>query len=159
MRRVESCTKTKILLVTASLLWLMFIFLNSAFDGDKSSDMSGWALELVQSVLDFLSIPLTLSEHFVRKAAHFTEYFILGALLVPTVYVCLNKKKLAMAAGSALALSYAAACFDEFFIQARVPGRCASVTDSFIDLSGAAAAVLIFCVAAIIFCKKKKTER
>ncbi|MBE6764571.1 MAG: VanZ family protein [Ruminococcaceae bacterium] len=159
MKTKPSKKAVRIILTAASVLWLAFIFLNSALDGDSSSAMSGWALEFVQSVLDMLSVPLTLTEHFVRKAAHFTEYFILGALVMPTVLMYQSRRRYIISIPVCLAVCFAAACFDEMFIQARVPGRCASMTDSFIDLSGAAAAVLAVCfIVAVKWRRSKLTE-
>jgi len=38
-------------------------------------------MKILQSVLDFLGIPVTLNEHTVRKLAHFTEHTIAGLIL------------------------------------------------------------------------------
>lgn len=140
---MEKRNKIRFIMTLLCAAWLGFIFVNSLLDGQQSSDMSGWVMKIAQSVLGFFSVPLELTEHFVRKAAHFTEYFILGALMFPTVKMYLKNEKTLLEAGVTAVLSFAAACFDELFIQTRIPGRCGTIVDSFIDLSGALTAVII----------------
>lgn len=58
-----------------------FIFSNSVYSKEDSADTSGRIMNFLNNLLDFLHIPIKLNQHFVRKAAHFTEFFILGASL------------------------------------------------------------------------------
>lgn len=68
----------RIVLLVLLVLTVLFIWSNSLRDGSASSAQSGSVQRFLQGILDFLGIPLTLTAHFVRKAAHFTEYFLLG---------------------------------------------------------------------------------
>ena len=65
-----------------TILWIMVIFSFSLQSGDESGKLSGGIVAWVVGLFfpeDFTHIELV---HFlVRKAAHFTEYFILGVLL------------------------------------------------------------------------------
>ena len=92
------------ILIAADILWVAFIFARSLKAADESTAESAWVLELVRIIIPSASM------HFVRKLAHFTEYFILGALLFATMQ-SFGAKKLAMVLAPAGCL--AAAVTDE----------------------------------------------
>lgn len=74
------------ILTVLLVLTVLFIWSNSLRGSEASSAQSGRVQKLVQSVLDGIGIPLTPTAQFVRKAAHFTEYFVLGVQLA--LYGC-----------------------------------------------------------------------
>jgi VanZ family protein len=74
--------------------------------------------------------------HFIRKAAHFTEYLILSVLLYRAVRAGRGWSWRAAATAVVVAGLYAVA--DELH-QLFVPGRTAAASDCLIDVSGAAA--------------------
>ena len=66
----------------AAVLYVLFIFSNSMKTADLSSADSGAVLKLVQQVLTAGGVDSTIiTEHVIRKTAHFTEYAALGILL------------------------------------------------------------------------------
>ena len=72
-----------------------FIFSNSILSVEESSEASGRVLTWVNGLLEKINSPFLFSVVFVRKAAHFIEYFTLGALLSGYVIlfkVCLPKR-------------------------------------------------------------------
>lgn len=71
-------TKTRIFFTLFLVLWIAFIFSNSLPSIDESAETSNKVLEIVNFILATLKIPLSASEHFIRKTAHFVEFFILG---------------------------------------------------------------------------------
>jgi VanZ family protein len=79
--------------------------------------------------------------HYIRKCAHFTEYFILSLLVLRAIRAGRPGTRFAWAlVVVAIVLCYAS--FDEFH-QRFVPGRTAAVGDVLIDTSGGIAAQLI----------------
>ena len=65
----------------AALLLAGFIFSNSLRDAARSNAQSDRVIEVVEGVAEHVGVELprdTLS-HYVRKAAHYTEFFLLGA--------------------------------------------------------------------------------
>lgn len=79
------------------------------------------------------------AEHYVRKLAHFTEYFLLAVSLALPLYVYgLRGFWLLLIAGT-LCIGYAT--FDEFH-QFFVSGRSASYKDVFIDSMGAVCGII-----------------
>ena len=65
---------------------MVFIFVQSALPADLSSEESGlivdWIMRVMEDILPFGREAVVFA---VRKGAHFTEYLILGAVLVPAV--------------------------------------------------------------------------
>ena len=140
--------------VTGALLvvWMCVIFLFSSQPSDESSKVSGTVCERVvedanrvlklemnqarvQSVAEAIEYP-------VRKAAHMTEYAILG-LLSFAFYSSwqLRKKRYLTALGTV----FLYACTDEFH-QLFVPGRSGRVADVLLDSTGAAVGVCLFLI-------------
>lgn len=124
-----------------AVLWLLVIWGQSMLPAAQSKGESGSLLLLVQQVLPWMT------EHLLRKAAHFTEYAILGALCfcafrfssryqLPTVLLC----------------GVAAALTDET-IQLFVPGRSGQVSDVWLDFSGYLCAVLVGLV--VVRCRRR----
>jgi VanZ family protein len=96
--------------------------------------VAAWAaLIFVLSSIPSLSTGLGTWDLVVRKAAHLTEYAILGALLVRA----LNRP----AAAAALAIAYAAT--DELH-QHFVPGRTGAVVDVLIDAVGVVVGIVLY---------------
>jgi VanZ family protein len=76
--------------------------------------------------------------HFIRKAAHFTEYFILSLLILRGIRAKRRELRLSWALITILIVA-AYASLDEFH-QAFVPGRTPAVTDVLLDTAGGVAA-------------------
>ena len=96
--------------------------------------------------------PGTLAEihHLIRKSGHFTEYFILGWLLLRAIRDGRPELRLAWIALAILIVG-AYASLDELH-QSFVPGRTPAVTDVLIDTTGGAAAQL----AAALFAGRRR---
>ena len=149
----DRATLVKILRISIPLiltaLWIAFIWSNSLKNGVESGEDSGKALNMISRITKFLGLGTPFSEHFIRKAAHFTEFAILGALFCADL-VCLRAvrftQKLYVSA-PLLLCSVPASAFiasaDEF-IQRFSKGRGPSVKDVLIDTSGALCATIIF---------------
>ncbi|MCD8215026.1 MAG: VanZ family protein [Clostridiales bacterium] len=137
-----------------TVLMLLFIFGMSAFDGDSSSELSGGLLEYINLLLSKIGLDSSLTDHILRKAAHYTEYFILGWLYLTDVLSWTGSLKKSLI--YPLPAGFVTACLDELsqnFSEGRSPG----IADVFIDFSGFFTAVLIFAVIIIII-KHKKGE-
>lgn len=139
----------KIILWILVVLWMSVIFMFSAQQSDKSSDTSGQFIKSIACVVkpDICQEDISEQEQFiesvqnvVRKCAHFTEYFILGSLLIIAInqYKLKNKYKMLLA----LIISAIYAMTDEFH-QLFVMGRSGNIRDVCIDISGALIGILI----------------
>ena len=116
-----------------------FIFYNSMKDAGDSASRSHGLREALNSVLRWLGIGWELSEYFVRKAAHFVEFFVLGGLLSATLRAYVPRIRVMLLA---LPLSVAVAVCDEL-IQTGSPGRSCQLSDVLLDSSAALTAVMI----------------
>lgn len=135
-----------VVFLLANLLWIGFIFGRSLKTADLSSAESGWFLSLFQRV--FPSVTM----HFVRKLAHFTEFFLLGAISCGTG-VCLFSRRFWC---FSLALGAVVAPCDEL-LQRLSEGRSCQLSDAFLDFSGVLAATAV--LALLIWILQKKGKR
>lgn len=133
--------RTKCRIFTAiTILFVLFIFHNSMFPGKQSSSQSQFVMNLLNQALASLQIPILLSEHFVRKAAHFTEYFALGTLMLITVRA--YRKPVRESTFAGLFFLLLIPVIDEF-IQLFMPQRGSSVLDVLLDFSGGITGMLL----------------
>ena len=133
--------------LTITLLWVMVIFSFSLQPADTSSQLSlgvgHWLIELLPSAISdkVLAMPqaqLEFLHTLLRKAGHFSEYFILGMLSMFTVLQSKFCHKKWMGPGFCLLV----ASVDET-IQLFVSGRSGQVSDVVLDLVGALCGILI----------------
>lgn len=86
MGRVRPVERKQLIWTAVLVLYILFIFSNSLTPGDESSSQSGFVLELAKRCLEAVGLGnIGITEHFIRKLAHFSEYFVLGALIVHVV--------------------------------------------------------------------------
>ena len=113
--------------------------------GENSGEMSGSVTELINGILGSISPSLEVTHRFVRKAAHFSEFAVLGVLLCFGIYSFAKGKyqRRELVCFFAVPIATVVAMCDEF-IQLFVDGRGGSWIDVLIDASGASAATLVF---------------
>ena len=140
-----------VLLLVANLA---FIWGNSLMDGSQSGQLSGGILAWINSFLGLEEAGAEFLHHLIRKAAHFTEFACLGALLT---WGC------GMAGHIGVSLytlplfgSLTAACIDET-IQIYVAGRGSSLLDVWTDAAGALTGMMLLLLGHHL-CKKYKQE-
>ena len=145
-------------LALAGCIW--FIFSNSMAVAQVSSASSGRVLTLLQGALRRLGHPALaqrLTQHVVRKMAHFCEYTLEGFLLMLCMRVYsrhpLRHITVPMLGGVLTALT------DET-IQLYSPGRSSQVTDVWLDsvgvLAGILAALVLMALCRLLFHHRKK---
>ncbi|MBD5136261.1 MAG: VanZ family protein [Lachnospiraceae bacterium] len=136
----------RVLLIVLILMWMGVIFGFSSKNGTQSSKSSGRVTKTVISVCYPAYSALSENQQiilfqkvnfFIRKAAHFMEYFIL-AVLVTFLIITFDKKGFS-AIICAVVICAAFAASDEIH-QGFVSGRSPSVKDVILDTSGAASA-------------------
>lgn len=126
-------------LVAALVVTVCFIFSNSMKTANVSSGASGRVLLFLQKVLRHMGEPglaARLTDHMVRKAAHFCEYALEGffLLLVTGALAGRCRRLLPYLSWPAL-LGVLTALTDET-IQLFFDGRGSQVTDVWIDFAG-----------------------
>lgn len=151
------------LLILATLGCQIFIFSNSLRDGEESAKQSGIVVELVKPPVEQL-LPAVKVEpteqnivRFVRKAAHFLEFALLGCLCCFTARRFTEKKGLFLT----LPLGYAVlTAFADEGIQLLSAGRAGRLTDVLIDSAGAVTGLLFAfgCLALWGYFRKRKDK-
>lgn len=157
MGRTKKNRIALIVFTAVTLLLIAFIFLHSSMNDDESNGESLAALSFLTVIFEKLGIPLELTNHTVRKAAHFLEFALLGVLVTLTLYTYIKKPLNNMT--SVLFICLATAVCDET-IQLYVPGRAGMVQDVLLDFFGSLIGVLIVSAIlfTIIFARNKKSR-
>ena len=150
----------RVLFTMALVACIVFIFSNSMQMGAVSEGASGRVLRLVQRALTRLGMPelaAHVTQHFIRKLAHFCEYTLEGFLLMLCMRVYTRNYiwhiSVPLLGGVLTALA------DET-IQIYSPGRSSQVTDVWLDsagvLAGILAALVLMALCGLLFHHRNK---
>ena len=123
-------------------LWLLFVWGHSLLPASVSKEESGHWLALLQNWLPWLT------DYLIRKAAHFTEYAVLGTLLFGAAD---TRRGLWFPPCFGLL----AALLDET-LQLFAAGRSGQVSDVWLDLAGFLAGWILIALISLIR-KKRRT--
>ena len=143
-----------ILLIAATL---GFIWGNSLKIKIESQQLSLRVLQLIRPLLDAIFSPENVTDHLVRKLAHFTEFGMLGAELILLTFL-LQKLRLRTVL-ECLFMGLSAAVIDET-IQI-FSARGSQVVDVLLDFGGVitGAAVTLLIISIISRCRKAGQKR
>ena len=137
----------KRILTALIILNLGLIWGNSLMNDTRSEAISGGVLAFLGQ---FLPVLLTEAGHtFLRKAAHFSEFALLGLLYCGRHRLVRRETPLHL-----MGFGLAVACIDET-IQIFTPGRASSLIDVWIDTSGFALGLAVIYFAITIYNKIK----
>ena len=147
----------KIISIVAVIFWMGVIFSFSTQNGKQSGNLSGeviqWIVKIFNPDFETLSADKQATiisgwQFFVRKAAHFSEYAVLGMLTANSVRLYTQKTWLKLILPMIFSALYSVS--DEIH-QFFVPERACSIRDMALDTAGAVTGVLIFtCFYALI---------
>ena len=121
------------------VLTLIFIFRNSTDSREESSALSLYVKELVGPILEVVVGKGNVTEHLVRKLAHFTEFFVLGAEFS---FLLINEKKVGTAGVSLILLAGLVSALSDETVQLFFE-RGSSVKDVWLDFGGNCTAVAL----------------
>ena len=141
----------------AAVLWMIVIFSFSAKVSEDSEEMSRSVGMLIGKAVikEYKEAAFAAKiDYPVRKAAHASEYAILGILLTGAILDIRKPWKRRLPACFLIGAVYAAS--DEFH-QLFVPGRSGQIRDVMIDSAGVAAGIILACLAIKAFqCRKPR---
>lgn len=137
----------KIIKTLLFLSWLILIYLLSAETGDQSGSLSNGILLSIAKLLKISDTKAFVDTFgfFIRKLAHFSEYFILYIL----TYECFKEYNCSKLIVVSVLFCVLYASFDEFH-QLFVDGRCGQLSDVMIDSSGS----IVSCFLWRLVCEK-----
>ena len=154
--KITKQTIIRVLLTVLTLAAIGAIFYHSSMDAVQSSDESGGVLDFVLSFLRSIGINVVITDHMIRKAAHFIEYFVLGVLLSLTVLSYWPRRSrvlmIALPAGAVVAVC------DEL-IQLTAEGRSCQASDMLLDSSAVLCAALLIVFFKWLLFDRKKVSR
>lgn len=143
------------ILLTAGLI--AFAFIHSSMNADESGAESAVTMGFLQNILDALGIKIELTDHIVRKLAHFTEYTAIGIMLMNTAYA-FNKSRPYIYYPHILFAGLFTAVIDEA-IQLNVPGRAGMITDALLDFSGVVTGTVVMLIILTIYKAVRRKRR
>ena len=159
-RRKHFGGKAEIFLLILIVGQLFFIFSNSHRNADESTVQSSHFVRFYIERLEgmrYEEAPLSHIDavtHYVRKTAHFTEYFVLGFLAAAYLWVSGRTRFVPIAAVS-FAFAFIIACMDEFS-QSFSPGRSNQFSDVLIDTAGGICGGMALLLAAAVIIRLKQ---
>ena len=128
----------KKLSVILVIIWMIVIFMLSSFNGNISSAESNSIVIFISNLIHYTGDINTL-EIIIRKMAHFTEYFILGILVINALKY--NTIKDMMKLSILICILYAS--LDEIH-QLFVQGRDGKIFDVLIDTLGSLSGIFLY---------------
>ncbi|HIX15876.1 MAG TPA: VanZ family protein [Candidatus Hungatella pullicola] len=136
------------------ILYTLFVFSNSMDPSDVSSQESSYVLSVVQNFLDPMGWAIPVTEHVIRKTAHFLEYSGMGGLL----YFSLRSWELPRYSTLLLycLIGFLIPFCDET-IQLFAEGRSGQISDVWLDISGVIFGSLLCCFA--VWAKKNLIKK
>lgn len=129
----------RILWIILIVLTVLLIWSNSLWGRESSSLQSERVRVFCQHVLDLIGVPVLLTDHMIRKVAHFLEFFLLG--LESTIYGVGQHALTRRDITNMLMLLFGTAFIDETLqiFSARGP----TITDVWLDIAGGVTAMLL----------------
>ena len=128
----------KKLSVILVIMWMIIIFIFSNTSGNISSEESNAIVVFISNLIHYTG-DMNILEIIVRKLAHFTEYLILGILVINACKY--NSVKDIIKLSILICILYA--CSDEIH-QLFVQGREGKIFDVLIDTLGSLSGILMY---------------
>ncbi len=145
--RMKKRILTILIIATITFAWI-----HSLMPGEVSSDESGFVFELLAPVLKLILPDSLVTEHLIRKLAHFSEYAVLGVELALYVSLVYN-----ISLRNYVRIIYfgATAAFIDETIQI-FSGRGPAIADVWIDIAGCTLGAGIVCLIYILRYRPRK---
>ena len=154
MNNNPTSLRFRIIVFVLTFSVVAFAFIHSSMPSELSADESEGVMDIMQYILNLFGFKGQLTDHFVRKLAHFTEYTAIGVLLLSCAY-SFDRIRPYKYYSQILFFGLATAVCDET-IQLNVPGRAGMVTDVLLDFSGVITGALFMLLVYTIYKRIRK---
>ena len=134
-----------------------FAFINSLMPAEVSQGESTGVLAFIIRTLEPLGIQAELTDHLIRKAAHFTEFTVIGSLYSLCGY-CFFRSKPFHYLPQVLFAGLLTALTDET-IQLYAEGRSGMITDVWLDFAGIATGAVAAALLLSLYIKRKYRKK
>lgn len=156
MKKSQTSLRFRVIVFILTAGMVTFAFIHSSMPADLSGEESESVMDFLQYIFNFFGFNAELTDHIVRKAAHFTEYTAIGMLLVCCAY-SFSRTKPYRYYSQILFAGLATAVCDET-IQLNVPGRSGQITDVLLDFSGVITGAVIMLIFYSVYRKIRKIK-
>lgn len=156
MKKSQTSLRFRVIVFILTAGMIAFAFIHSSMPADLSGEESKGVMVILQNILDFFGFSTELTDHIVRKAAHFAEYTAIGMLLVSCAY-SFSRTKPYRYYSQIFFAGLAAAVIDET-IQLNVAGRSGQITDVLLDFSGVITGAVFMLLFYMIYRKIRKIK-
>ena len=156
MKKSQTSMRFRVIIFILTAGMIAFAFIHSSMPADLSSEESESVMGVLQYILNFLGFSAELTDHIVRKTAHFAEYTAIGMLLVSCAY-SFSRTKPYRYYSQILFAGLATAVIDET-IQLNVAGRSGQITDVLLDFSGVITGAVFMLLVYMIYRKIRKIK-
>lgn len=154
MKKSQTSFRFRIIIFILTAGMIAFAFIHSSMPASLSGEESESVMVFLQYMLNFFGFSAELTDHIVRKAAHFAEYTAIGLLLMSCAY-SFSRTKPYRYYSQILFAGLATAVCDEA-IQLNVEGRSGQITDVLLDFSGVLMGTVIMLLIFMIYRKIRK---
>ena len=152
---MEKKRKKQIIILSVLItITLAFIWIHSCMSMDDSAEESGFVYDLLCPFFELFMGKGNVTEHFIRKLAHFTEFFCLGFELMFFMNLVLLRTKYILRLINAWVLGTFCAIIDES-IQI-LSGRGDMIADIWLDSAGCFTGVLMCSLVVYLMSRKMK---
>ena len=160
MQQKQTGVVFRIIVFSLTALMIGFVFFRSSMTAEASTVESNGTIGFLTNIFKSFGLSVEISDHLIRKTAHFAEFFVIGGLLMSCAYSFdrFNPYKYSFVV---LFVGLFTAVIDEF-IQLFFEGRSAEITDVLIDFSGVVTGALFMLLFYFIYIKiryKKDKEK
>ncbi|MEE0953475.1 MAG: VanZ family protein [Ruminococcus sp.] len=147
---------TAIIFVLTALM-LLFCWVHSCFPASVSSQESNSFYRVFYWFFGLFGAGQIVTQHIVRKLAHFSEFAAVGGLLLSCAY-CFDRRRPQRYAVQVLFAGLSAALIDET-IQLFIEGRAGMIADVWIDLAGVVTGALLLLAFYAVYRRTKRFNR
>ena len=157
MENNRASARFRAVIFTLTALMILFAWIHSCFPADLSSMESKGVFQIIYNCLHMFGAGVELTEHIIRKLAHFTEFTAIGGLLLSCAY-CFDRTRPYRFTVPVLFTGLTAALIDES-IQLFVEGRAGMIADVWIDFGGVIFGSLIMSALYTLYRKRKNRKK
>ena len=147
---------TAIIFVLTALM-LLFCWVHSCFPASVSSQESNSFYRVFYWFFGLFGAGQIVTQHIVRKLAHFSEFAAVGGLLLSCAY-CFDRMRPQRYAVQVLFAGLSAALIDET-IQLFIEGRAGMIADVWIDFAGVVTGALLLLAFYAVYWRTKRFIR
>lgn len=157
MNEKRASKRFRNIIFSLTAFMMLFAWIHSCFPASISSKESEGVLQFVYGFFKLFGLDQDGAEHVIRKVAHFSEFAVIGGLLLSCAY-CFDRRRPHRFYVYVLFAGLLTAVVDET-IQLFVEGRAGMIVDVWIDLGGVVFGSLLMLGFYALYRRKKIKDR